>query len=254
MAKLYDSNNELIREISVEKLSNNSCKLNNCFDRFAGCVSRVELDDIEEIRENAFNNFVSITEIRIPNTVKYIGKRAFGHCVNLKKVYLSNSLETIEESAFNGCKSLESIGCDNFCENKLPESLIYLGALAFDGCKFENIYIPESVKTIGYCAFNNCSMLKKVVCLVDDKVNLLGNGNSYLLSDDNVNDFYPNDKIEFVLNENLTDEKIINNIKCLFNPIMKPKLLNTVMVDALQSEHSMSSVYKLMPSCLFKNK
>ena len=50
--------------------------------------------------------------------------------------------------------------CTNFV---IPSTVERIGVYAFYGTNINEISIPATVKTMGYCAFNNCSNLTKVV-------------------------------------------------------------------------------------------
>ena len=71
-----------------------------------------------------------ITEVKLPNTIKYIGEHAFQ----------GSGITTIN----------------------LPSSLISIGTYAFDGCSLQSINI-SSVETIAKGAFGNCSKLTQIV-------------------------------------------------------------------------------------------
>ena len=59
------------------------------------------------------------------------------------------------ENAFLGCKSIKKV--------MMPEDIIGIGSWAFAESSIEEIYIPKSVKEIGYQAFFYCKKLKKAI-------------------------------------------------------------------------------------------
>ncbi len=71
----------------------------------------------------------SLTQISIPNSVKYIESGAFYNCSSLTSITIPNSVTSINDFTFNGCTGLTSIT------------------------------IPDSVTSIGEAAFWNCSSL-----------------------------------------------------------------------------------------------
>ena len=75
-------------------------------------------------------------------TVKGIGSRAYYDCEGLTSVVIPNTITYIGESAFNCCLNLTSVN--------IPESVENIGPLAFSSTKINEIYIPRSVKNIGY--------------------------------------------------------------------------------------------------------
>ena len=58
--------------------------------------------------------------------------------------------------------------------SKIPKTVTLIGSFAFLGCQFSDFIIPNSVKTIGSSAFNNCDKLTSVtipnsVTSIDDR-------------------------------------------------------------------------------------
>ena len=63
-------------------------------------------DGVEEIREDAFA-YSNLSEVIIPDSVKYIGERVFYGCRNLTHVRYSKNLTYIPKEAFSGCNALD---------------------------------------------------------------------------------------------------------------------------------------------------
>ena len=63
--------------------------------------------------------------------------------------------DVFPENAFMGCKSIKQI--------KMPNDIKGVGSWAFAESSIEEIYIPKSVKEIGYQAFFYCKQLVKVI-------------------------------------------------------------------------------------------
>ena len=120
---------------------------------------------ITQIESKIFENFSSLTDITIPNSVTKIGNRAFNHCTSLKKIKLSENIDVIPESAFSECFSLKSI--------ILPNGITQIGDCAFWDCTaLEDINIPNSVNEIGFLAFSGCTSLKELK--IPDSVTKIG--------------------------------------------------------------------------------
>ena len=129
------------------------------------------------IADYAFNGCSQITDIVIPNSVKYLGD-SFEECTSLKNVTLSNSITKIEGRTFYFCTALETItipdgvttigdgafmDCSSLKTITLPEGLTTIGAEAFSKCySLESIDMPDSVTFLGAWAFYNCIGLKNV--------------------------------------------------------------------------------------------
>lgn len=110
-----------------------------------------------------------LEEISVPDTVKEIGRHTFSFNENIKKIDISGtSAEKIDIMTFANCTSLTEvllpesllkieigafIGCEKLAEIVLPEGLLEIGQSAFLGTSMMSVRIPESVTTIGYCAF-----------------------------------------------------------------------------------------------------
>lgn len=65
-------------------------------------------EGVERIEEKAFQN-TGITQIHLPQSLKYIGANAFTDCKNLKEISIPKGVDFIGSHAFSTCTSLESI-------------------------------------------------------------------------------------------------------------------------------------------------
>ena len=146
--------------------------------------------------DNSYDNEYSGTVI-IPSTVTYfgttynvtsIGGYAFWGCNSLTSVNIPSSVTSIGEGAFAGCSSLKSIIVQNGnpiydnrencnaiietatntliagCQNTIiPNSVTSIGWAAFRDCtSLTSVIIPNGVKEIGGFAFSGCSSLTSV--------------------------------------------------------------------------------------------
>lgn len=140
---------------------------------FKGCINLTSVDLsecslIEGIGESAFEGCTSLITITLPASVKWIGVDAFRGCTALENVVIpaDSQLESIhgeynywlspnERGAFYGCSSLQSIW--------LPSSVKTIGYAAFMNCSsLVSINIPDSVTEIGDYAFSGCESLERV--------------------------------------------------------------------------------------------
>lgn len=184
--------------VSLELLSGYTYIGSNCFNNANGkkLANIVVPMTIKYIGTNAFVG-TKTSSVRLPN-LEYIGASAFANCSNLTSAEFSNSITQIPNDCFqnSGLTSfvvpqyLTTIGSSAFNSTKitklyLPATLTEIGTSAFANCanltsveglsntkiteiqtqtfdKCSNlyrVYLPSTVKTIGFWAFNNCSRL-----------------------------------------------------------------------------------------------
>ena len=99
----------------------------------------------------------TLTSITIPETITTIGIYAFYNCSNLTSInFRDNSqLATIKDYTFNSCSSLTSI--------TIPESVTSIGQCAFQFCSsLTSITIPSRVTSIDEFAFSRCDSLTSI--------------------------------------------------------------------------------------------
>lgn len=131
-------------------------------------------DGITEIPTLSFSALTSsIKELHIGKNVKTIGKVFYG--CQMEKLELPEGLEKIEAEAFRYChfnkidlgNSLIEIGANAFegvdCpELIIPESIEIIGDQAFKDCNFSRVSIGKNLRQIGENAFLKCTNLKEV--------------------------------------------------------------------------------------------
>ena len=112
-------------------------------------VTEIEFEEesqLTTINEKVFWG-CDITSITIPNSVTYIGEDALGWCRELENIYFEedSQLETIYDNVFEGCDSLESI--------VLPDSVKYVGHLAFYCENLKSVTLSKNLEYISSGAF-----------------------------------------------------------------------------------------------------
>lgn len=113
--------------------------------------------DLTEINERLFY-YSGIETVTIPSAAKTIGKEAFS-CCKIEKITLPMGIEEIKDFAFSGADVDENYGFV-LKEIFLPESLKKIGRCAFLGCRVLNVEIPKNVENIGGSAFDGCKSFK----------------------------------------------------------------------------------------------
>lgn len=135
----------------------------------------------------AFANCANLSSISISDNLQKIEGLSFGYCVNLQSVNIPKSVKDINGTSFNGCSTLKefTVSDDNlwFTANngiiytkdmkelvkcpmalyattyQIPDGVEEISDYAFYKCtKIAEFYLPESIRTIGGSAFEECSM------------------------------------------------------------------------------------------------
>ena len=199
-------------------------------------TERIYIVDINEgvssIGSGAFGYCSSLTSITIPNSVTSIGGSAFSDCSSLTSITIPNSVTYIEQDAFSGCSNLSDVTfeivdwenqrnivssfvnrvysvfrgktfhysyngkklegeieipgtgdqivdyalyrCEDITGVVIPNSVTSIGGCAFSGCSsLTSITIPNSVTSIGGGAFSDCSSLTSIT--IPNSVTSIGN-------------------------------------------------------------------------------
>jgi hypothetical protein len=128
---------------------------------YTGSISNVVVPDtinglpVVAIGDRAFQNKLTITNVVIGSNVKSIGRLAFSNLGFLKSVSIPEGVTNIAGAAF---------AANPLREITFPESLIAIGAQAFDGCdSLTSLRIPPNVLSIGPSAFSGCDHLAEIV-------------------------------------------------------------------------------------------
>ena len=148
---------------------------------FSSCTNLTEVtfpETLRHIEMNIFRGCKKLETCYIPDSVNYMGVTVFGTCTNLTSVHLPANLDSILSSTFSDCVNLTEV--------TIPRNVKFIGEYCFYGSgvktvnieegsmletlahdafahsPLESIDLPNTVKTIGYQAFIECSQLKKV--------------------------------------------------------------------------------------------
>lgn len=148
--------------ISIDGIDYTITKI--CDSAFFGCSNLRSItipEGVTEIGGSAFEGCTSLISVKMPESVVKIGDKIFKGCKSissLDSVSFPNHIKKIPESAFYGCSSIKSVD--------IPKGVTEIGSYAFSSTGINTLIIPQSVYSIGYKAFANCSDLETVFCYI----------------------------------------------------------------------------------------
>lgn len=164
----------------------------DCFSGMGGTteynfkLSTISLpDNIEYIREEAFEGCKKLKSINIPSNVSSIGNRAF-HGSGLEHITIPSAVTTIESGVFGYCTSLKSV--------ILSDGIVTIKRTAFENTSISSLMVPSTVQIIEDFAFAECENLTNIV-FYSSKTMVNNNAFSHNYTKNNIN------KIEYLADD-----------------------------------------------------
>ena len=147
---------------------------------FLGCTGIISItipNSVTSIGDQAFYGCTGITSITIPNSVTSIGGQAFYGCTGLTSITIPNSVTSIGNYAFLGCTSITSINADTDNPNYSSIEGVLFNKnetilIQYPAGKHGEYIIPNSVTSIGECAFWGCTGITSIT--ITNRVTSIG--------------------------------------------------------------------------------
>lgn len=128
---------------------------------------------VTEICNDAFSNNTTLTSVDLPDTIRVITPYAFAGCTSLENITIPDSVISVYSEAFDNTAIVNNqttpvkyvgnwvVGCDrNVKTVSLKEGTVGIASSSFYNCEdLQSVTIPDSVKNIGYGAFENTAVL-----------------------------------------------------------------------------------------------
>lgn len=123
-------------------------------------------DRLERIEDSAFSSTGLTGALLLPEGLKYVSGFSSTKITN---VHFPSTLVEIGQGAFSSCTSL-------LCELSFPESLLRIGAYAFENSSIrDNLVLPHNLETINVRAFRDCAGLTGSL-VIPDKIKEIADG------------------------------------------------------------------------------
>ena len=172
-----------------------------------------------------FNNWRSLTNAILPESMKVIPNGAFEGCVALKNVTFSQQVTAIGNLAFTDCGVLREIP-------KL-EALTTIGKRTFERCKsLESITLSKTINTIESQAFVGCEALAKIT--------MTANEAPTMTTDFSIAGFPVNTKLYVPANtlDSYTNSPYWKNFAMILDPTKVGESIKAYGIESLTSIHN----------------
>lgn len=159
-------------------------------------------DSLEQVEHFAFASTDLTTADFSKTKLEYLSDYAFTNCTHLHDVLLPDTVEHIGGGTFAGCNGLEKI--------TLPKNLQTIGQYAFFDTGLTEIIIPDSVESIGYCAFGYYISASGQTASKDEAFIIVGKQGSaaYIYAHDTDSDYDYKNNFSFLTPEQYEEKQL----------------------------------------------
>lgn len=134
-------------------------------------------DSVTSIGIGVFSSCISLTSVTMPEKLTYLGANVFSYCNTLESIIIPEGITTLPNRTFDACECLKEVvlpstltaigdsafaGCVSMTFPEIPEGVTYIGPNAFRSGHFTEVFLPKSIKEIGYNIFSYCYSLKTI--------------------------------------------------------------------------------------------
>ena len=132
--------------------------------------------NLTSIEWDAFLGCSGLTSVTIPESVKEIGGGAFSNCSNLSSIIVDGNTDydSVDNVLFNKDHTtlLSYPAGKKDTSYVVPESVKSIGACAFMGADLSSLTLPQNLTSIGWSAFETCRNLTSMT--IPDSVTSIG--------------------------------------------------------------------------------
>ena len=153
---------------------------------FANCCSLRSVDlavaTLIKLPEECFSHCVSLTDVRLPASLKTISDECFKKCTSLFELALPVELTEIYHGAFDGCSALTRVYPARDTDPpdgqppcfELPEGVFSIGLSCFANCSsMKTFRFPFSIRSLPMSCFFECTALCAATFGVQTKHDML---------------------------------------------------------------------------------